>query len=93
MAGSFLLAKDTVPLVTAITVIGLAVVGLAVLVGKLPVDDALVRIAVMVVILALAPCIAGFMTAALPLLVKPVLLLLLLVVVVTIFARVLINLI
>ncbi len=78
--------------VTAITMLGLAVLGLAVLVGRVKVDDALVRIGGLLLILVFAPCIALLMNAALTVLVKPVLLLLLLIVVVTVFVRVVVSL-
>jgi len=79
-------------LVGALTMVGLVVVGLAVLVGKLPVEDALLRIGALVVILALAPCVAALTQATLPLLLKPVLLLLLMIVVVAVFVRVVVSL-
>ena len=79
-------------LVAAITMIGLAVVGLAVLVGKLPIEDALFRIGGLIAILALAPCIAALAGTALPLLLKPVLYVVLLVVVVTVLVRVVVSL-
>jgi hypothetical protein len=54
---------------------GVVMIGLAVMVGKLKVEDAFMRIGALVLILALAPSIAALATAALPMLVKPVLLL------------------
>ncbi len=78
--------------VTAITTLGLVLVGLAVLVGRLRVDDALARIGGMLLILVFAPCIALLMNVALAVLVKPVLLLLLLIVVVTVIVRVVVSL-
>jgi hypothetical protein len=78
--------------VTAITMLGLVLVGLAVLMGRLKVDDALARIGGLLLILAFAPCIALLMNAALAVLLKPILLLFLLIVVVTVFVRVVVSL-
>lgn len=78
--------------VTAITMLGLVLVGLAVLVGRLKLNDALARVGGLLLILVFAPCIALLMNAALAVLVKPVLLLLLLIVVVTVLIRVVVSL-
>lgn len=78
--------------IAAITTAALVTVGLAVMVGKLKVEDALVRIGLLILILALVPSIAALANATLPMLVKPVLLLLALIVVVTVLVRVLISL-
>lgn len=78
--------------VTAITTLGLVLVGLALLVGRLKVDDALARIGGLLLILIFAPCIVLLMNAALTVLVKPGLLLLLVIVAVTVFVRVVVSL-
>jgi hypothetical protein len=72
--------------------LGLVLVGLAVLVGRLKLNDALARVGGLLLILVFAPCIALLMNAALAVLVKPVLLLLLLIVVVTVLIRVVVSL-
>jgi hypothetical protein len=79
-------------LVKAITMAGVVMIGLAVMVGKLKVEDALMRIAALILILTLVPSVAALATAALPMLVKPLLLLLALIVVVTVLVRALVSL-
>ena len=76
----------------AITTLGLVLIGFGVLVGRLRIEDALVRIGGLLMLLILAPWVAGAMHAALGALLKPALLLLALVVIVTVFVRVLVSL-
>jgi len=94
MAGSFLLAGDLmVGFVGAITMMGMVLVGLAVLVGKLAPEDALIRILALIAILALAPCVGALMQGFLAPIVKPIFVVMLAIAVVTVCVRALVSLI
>jgi hypothetical protein len=77
-------------LLAAVVTIAVIVLGLAVVVGKLSPEDALLRVGVFVFIICLAPAIAVCFKVALVAL-KPLLLLVALLVVVTVFVKALLT--
>lgn len=76
-------------LVAAIAMLGLVLLGLGVIVGRVTPSDALTRIGVFVLVLAIAPALACALGNALPALLKPALLILAAAAVVTVLVGVL----
>ena len=76
----------------SITILGMVLMGFAVLVRKLTPEDALLRIVAVIAILAIGPCVAALMGTALPALLKTALYLVAVIVVVTVLVRVVVNL-
>ena len=74
-------------LVADVATLGLVLLGLSVLVGKITPDDALTRIGMFVLVLAIAPFVVCQLNAILPTMLKPALLILAALVIVTDLVR------